>query len=165
MSICLCPMTKELAREYFRGFVVDPALFLPKQEYRPFIYTESKADAAVVRNLSLGRIHLAIMLDGKPIGEVILKKIDRRKKHCTMGISLQSDDVKNRGYGTEAEILALRYAFTQMEMETVFADSVMKNARSQHVLEKVGFIETHRDDSFIYYRCDRDRWMKPVICK
>ena len=82
-----------------------------------------------------------------------------------MGISLRSDDVKNRGYGTEAEIQALRYAFVQMGMETVFADSVINNVRSQHVLEKVGFIETHRDDSFIYYRCDRNSWTEPVICR
>lgn len=165
MNICLCPMSKALAREYFREFIVDPALFLPGQEYRPYIYTEAKADATVDRQLSLGRIHLAIMLDGKPIGEIILKQIDYRNKHCTMGISLRSDDVKNRGIGTEAEIQTLRYAFTQMEMETVFADSVLKNTRSQHVLEKVGFIETHRDDSFIYYRCDRDCWKDPAIRK
>ena len=165
MNICLCPMTKELARKYFRGFIVDPVLFLPGQEYRSYVYTEGKADAAVDRHLRLGRIYLAVMRGNEPIGEIVLKNIDSEKHHCTMGISLRSDDVKNRGYGTEAEIQALRYAFVQMGMETVFADSVINNVRSQHVLEKVGFIETHRDDSFIYYRCDRNSWTEPVICR
>ena len=158
MSICLHPMTKALARRYFRGFVVDPALFMDGQEYRPYVYAQEKADATVDRHLSLGRVYLAIMLDLEPIGEMILKNIDRDKMQCTLGISMRSDDVKNRGYGTEAEILALRYAFTELEMETVFADSLIKNTRSQHVLEKVGFIETHRDDAFVYYRCDRNIW-------
>ena len=165
MNICLCPMTKELAREYFRGFVVDPALFLPGQEYRPYVYTEEKADAAVDRHLSLGRVYLAVMRDREPIGEIVLKNIDSEKHHCTIGISLRSDDVKNRGYGTEAEIQALHYAFKQIGMETVFADSIIQNTRSQNVLEKVGFIESHRDDSFIYYRCDVDRWTDPKIRK
>ena len=50
------------------------------------------------------------------------------------------------------------YAFDEMKMDTVFADSVLKNTRSQHVLQKVGFSETHRDEHFVYYRCDRESW-------
>ena len=110
----------------------------------------------------MGRVYLAVMLDDEPIGEVILKNIDREQKHCTMGISLRSEEFKNQGYGTAAEILTLQYAFNQMDMETVFADAILKNTRSKHVLEKVGFSETHRDASFAYYRCDRNNWRDPT---
>ena len=55
-------------------------------------------------------------------------------------------------------ILMLKYAFNELGMKTVFADAIIKNTRSQHVLKKVGFLETHKDDTFIYYRCDRDNW-------
>ena len=72
-----------------------------------------------------------------------------------MGISLQHDGYKNKGYGTKAESLALNYAFAELGMETVFADALINNRRSQHVLEKVGFMKTHQDDSFQYYRCDK----------
>ncbi len=162
MNICLKPMTKDLARTYFRDFVLDPALMLDGQTYIPYIYSEEKADATVARQEQLGRIYLAIMLDDEPIGEIVLKKIDHEKKHCTLGISLQSDRYKGRGYGTEAELQVLRYAFRELEMDTVFADSVIGNLRSQHVLQKVGFIETHRDNHFVYYRCDRRNWSDPV---
>ena len=37
----------------------------------------------------------------------------------------------------------------------VNADAALKNTRSQHVLEKVGFQYTHEDDTFKYYRCER----------
>ena len=161
MNICLYKMTKELARLYFREFVADPALFMDNQEYRPYIYSEEKSDSTVERHQSMGRIYLAVMLNDIPIGEVILKKIDRNEKHCTLGISLRSDDVKNKGYGTQAEILTLRYAFNEMGMETVYADSIRKNTRSQHVLVKAGFCETHRDEDFVYYRCDKDQWTDP----
>ena len=85
------------------------------------------------------------MLDGNPIGEVILKHID----------------VKNKGYGTQAEILSLRYAFEEMHLDIVYADVFRKNKQSQHVLTKVGFTETHRDDTFIYYQCKIAAWSMP----
>ena len=101
---------------------------------------------------------MAVILDGKAIGEVILKKVDYEHKSCVLGIHLQNDSVKNKGYGTQAEILTLRYVFNVLKLETVFADAIHKNRRSQHVLTKAGFLETHRDETFIYYRCDRANW-------
>ena len=155
MNICLAEMNKALAHEYFKDFIVDPALFMDDQEFRPYIYQPAKVDERLARYSELGHVYLAVLLDNRPIGEIIFKNIDYISKRCTMGISMQCDDFKNRGYGTMAEMLALQYAFQEMNMETVFADSIIKNKRSQHVLRKVGFVETHQDDSFIYYRCDK----------
>ena len=73
---------------------------------------------------------------------------------------MQNDSFKNRCYGTQAEILTLEYAFTVLEMETVFADAIHKDKRSQHVLEKVGFLKTGSDDQFVYYRCDKEVWYR-----
>ena len=80
-----------------------------------------------------------------------------------MGIHLQNDAVKEKGYGTQAERLILQYAFNELGMVAVNADAVLKNTRSQHVLEKVGFCYTHEDDTFKYYRCEAnkaERWQK-----
>ena len=63
--------------------------------------------------------------------------------------------IYDQGFGTQAEILALEYAFQNLKMEIVYADALLNNHRSQHVLMKAGFRETHRDDAFVYYRCDR----------
>lgn len=156
-------MTKELARQYFRYFELDPALFIDMNKFQPYVYSEEKSDATVERYQQLGRVYLALMLDDEPIGEVILKHIDQEKKHCTLGISMRSDEYKNKGYGTKAEILTLDYAFNKLGMETVFADALTKNYRSRHVLKKVGFIETHQDDIFHYYRCDKVSWKAPNL--
>ena len=158
MNIRLCEMSKELARRYYKGFEMDPDLFKDMEKFRPYIYNDEKCDDTVTRYRQMGRVFLAIMRDDEPIGEVILKNIDTDQKCCTMGIHLQNDSVKNKGYGTQAEILAIRYAFEVMKLNTVYADAIHKNKRSQHVLNKVGFLETHQDDTFIYYRCDKDRW-------
>ena len=72
---------------------------------------------------------------------------------------MQNDNLKNKGYGTQAEKQAIEYAFQELGLHTVYADVIHKNKRSQHVLTKVGFRETHRDDAFIYYRCDRCDWV------
>lgn len=163
MNIRLCKMTKELARQYYKLFEMDPDMFMDMSKFQPYIYSEERCDATVERYQQLGRVYLAVMLDKEPIGEVILKNIDKEKKHCTLGIHMRNDSVKNKGYGTQAEILALQYAFHELGMVTVFADAILKNARSQHVLKKVGFIETHQDETFHYYRCDKANWKAPKL--
>ena len=154
-SITLTAMTRELARMYYREFVLDYDLFEDKTKYQPFQYSEDFSDKRVERYAQMGRIFMAVMLDEKPIGEIVLKNIDYNRKCCILGISMINDTYKNRGYGTAAELQILKYAFEELQMETVFADTLIGNLRSQHVLEKVGFIRTHQDEHFVYYRCDR----------
>lgn len=88
-----------------------------------------------------------------PVGEVILKNIDPNQRCCTLGIHPRNDSVKNKGYGTAAEILALQYAFRELQCETVYAEAIHKHLRSQHVLEKVASVKTHEDARSVYYRC------------
>lgn len=161
MNIRLCKMTKDLCRRYHEEFAFDPDMFIDKSRFTTYIYDPEKADMHWQRQQDLGRVHLAVMLAQDPIGEIVLKNIDHKKKVCTMGIHLINDSVKNKGYGTLAEILTLQYVFNDLGMETVFADAILKNTRSQHVLEKVGFQETHADDTFHYYRCDKGSWKGP----
>lgn len=67
-------------------------------------------------------------------------------------------EYKNKGYGTQAEILMMQYAVSKLGLKTIYADAVLKNQRSQHVLKKVGFVETHCDDRFCYFKCDLEEW-------
>lgn len=165
MNIRLCKMTKDLNRQYFSKFEHDPDIFMDPRRFTAYSYSQEAADAYWLRQQSMGRIHLAITLNEDAIGEVILKNIDRSKKCCTMGIHMQNDAVKNQGYGTTAERLVIEYAFNELGMETVNADALKKNIRSQHVLRKAGFQEIRQDDTFYYYRCDKDHWLaqkKPI---
>ncbi len=104
---------------------------------------------------------MAIMLDERPIGEVILKNINMAKWHRTLGIHLQNDSIKNKGYGMRSEILALQFAFNELNMEVLYADAIKKNKRSQHVLSKAGFQETNADNDYIYCRCNKSAWKPP----
>lgn len=156
MDVGLCKMTKQLMRQFLNGFTNDQELFEDMSQFSEYCYSEATADARWQRQRKLGRIHLAVMLNGNPIGEVILKNIQNNT--ATLSIHMKNNSVKNRGFGTQAEILTLDYAFGALKIQTVFADAIHKNKRSQHVLEKVGFHKTHCDDHFVYYRCDRATW-------
>ena len=157
-NIRLCEMSKLLNRTYFRKFVYDPDVFEDMSKFRPYCYNRSCCDAYWQRQRDLDRVHLAVIRGFVPIGEVILKNIDRDQRCCTLGIHLRNDSVKNKGYGTAAEILALGYAFEKLQCEVVYADAILKNTRSQHVLEKVGFRKIDQDERFVYYKCEKALW-------
>lgn len=157
----LIEMTKQLARRFFNGFENDPDVYEDADRFTAYQYSAGAADAYWERQQRLGRIHLAVMQDDQPIGEIILKNLDHDNGCCTLSIHLKNDSVKNQGYGTRAEILALEFVFNKLEMETVYADALTKNVRSRHVLEKVGFLEIRRGDVYCYYKCSRVDWLRP----
>ena len=162
MSIELQPMTRERMHEMYRGFSMDPAIFADMELYeknKNYHYNPEKVDFLFnMRNEEEGSVCFAIMLDGKVIGEVGLRHMDPATKECELSIHMQNDEVKNKGYGTEAERLAVRKAFEEYGMEHVFADSLVKNTRSQHVLEKVGFRYCSEEEGFKNYRLERKDW-------
>ena len=162
-KIHLQPMDRMLLHEYYKGFVMDADIFMDMRNFREYTYAPERVDAYFDRLQSQkDRVDFLIMNDEKPIGEIALKHIDETARQCELSIHLQNDSVKNKGYGTQAERLILEYAFQTLGMTSVIADSVLKNKRSQHTLEKVGFQETGRDDTFVYYRLSQSDWSKLI---
>lgn len=158
MSIQLDTMTKETYRRMNQDFAYDPDLFMDMSNYHAYVYDSQASDDAFERHQRLGRIHLAVMLEDEPVGDIALKNIDHTDRSCSFGIHLKNDSYKNKGYGTQAEILMMQYAVSKLGLKTIYADAVLKNQRSQHVLKKVGFVETHCDDTFCYFKCDLKEW-------
>ncbi len=156
-EISLCIMTRALCHELYQGWENDPAIYRDMDLFAPYRYDAKAVDRYFDARQSPSRVLFAIMKDGKPIGELQLKQIDPERKACTLSIHMQKDAVKGHGYGTCAERLALEYAFEVLGMAAVNADTVLKNTRSQHVLEKVGFQYVKEADGFKYYRFVRDR--------
>ena len=154
-EISLCIMTRELCHELYRDWQNDPAIYMDMDKFETYHYNEAVVDRYFDSKQSPSRVLFAIMKDSKPIGELQLKQIDRERKECTLSIHLQNDSVKGHGYGTAAEKLALKYAFDTLGMNSVNADTVIKNTRSQHVLEKIGFKYIEEKGDFKYYRFDR----------
>ena len=149
--VSLKPMTRQMCHVFYQNFHNDPAI----GHYYEYVYTPEIADHYFDNNSVADRKLFAIMVGDQIVGECKLKNIDWQKRECSMGIHLQNDTVKGKGYGTKAEQLLLQYAFEELGMVAVNADAALNNTRSQHVLEKVGFCYSHEDDSFKYYRCEQ----------
>ena len=154
-EISLCIMTRELCHELYKGWENDPAIYMDTERFTVYQYDENSVDRYFESKQNPYRVIFAIMKDSKPIGELQLKQIDWENKECTLSIHMQNDTVKGHGYGTCAERLALQYAFDTLGMAAVNADTIIKNTRSQHVLEKIGFHYVREKDGFRYYRCVR----------
>lgn len=155
-EVTLTPRTRELYHEFYRNFVQDEALFADMSLYKPHAYDAQWVDARFDRHAAdVTRRCLCVMLGGKVIGDIVLHGIDMEKRTCELGICMVNDSYKNKGYGTEAEKLAVRYALDELGMDTVTAEVIHKNTRSQHVLEKAGFKFTHEDDGRRYYSTNK----------
>ena len=119
-------------------------------------------DQYIQRQRDQNRKCFAVMVGTEMAGEVILKNIEPGKC-ATLGICMKNDQYKNRGFGTQAERLAIDYVFRELDIPVLYADSLLTNTRSQHVLEKVGFRLLRVEGDFKYYRIEREE--EPRISK
>ena len=154
-AISLCLMTRALCHRFFREHESDPAVCADESRFQPYVYSEEAADRYYERKQVPGRLELVAMMDGRTIGHVQLKNIDEEKRECEFGFHMQNDSVKGLGYGTQIARLALEYAFANLDMDAVYACTIPRNTRSQHVLEKVGFRYIDEKDGFRYFRYER----------
>ena len=144
-QISLQIMTRELCHDLYKGWTNDASIYMDMKLFKPYTYNEDAVNRYFESKQDVSRVVFAIMLDAEVIGELQLKQIDRDRKECTL----------SKGYGTQAEKLAIKYAFEKLGMLAVNADAVLKNTRSQHVLEKVGFRFVKEEGIFRYYRVEQ----------
>lgn len=152
-EITLLPYNKERVHEFYKEYVPDAMIFSKDSDIRPYVYSEAFVNRYYeVKVLDDTRRYFAICLDNKTIGEIQIKYIDFDNKSGTLSIILSNDNVKGYGYGTQAERLIIDYAFNKLGLLTLYADAVLRNKRSQRILEKLGFVYTHEDDMLRYYK-------------
>ena len=159
-QITLQIMTLPLCHTLFRGWENDPAIYDDPSLFKPYRYDPDWVDRYYAAKQRPDRIVTAIMRDGQPIGELQFKQIDRGTGTCVLSIHMQNDKVKGKGYGTQATRLALDYAFHVLGLQSVHADCIRKNTRSQHILEKTGFQWVKDEGIFRFYRIDRNEKRK-----
>ena len=137
--------------QYWRDFVPDAIA-----EPYPYRYNERQCDKmfehAVERASWYPALGVFLKETGEPIGIVQLKRVIPKKHQdgfptgykfgaaqCELGLTLQNDSRKNKGYGSEAVGLIFPYAFERYDLERIYADTFGTNKRMQHLLPKWGF--------------------------
>jgi diamine N-acetyltransferase len=74
---------------------------------------------------------------GEPIGVITL--YDFRNEGCELGIKIGPEDLRGKGYASEAVELLIGYAFDTLGLETVRGSTLVHNHRMRRVFEKNGF--------------------------
>lgn len=106
--------------------------------------------------------------DGREIGSVYFRDIDRENKTAEYGIFIGEEDCIGCGYGSQTARLALEYAFGTMKLEKVFLRFLADNIGARRSYEHAGFrlIEDRLEKVFLnqgecqvlFMEIDRHAW-------
>jgi len=134
--VSLRTMTREEYHAFFRMYEADPMM-----DPRPYRYQFTHVDKSYDYDLTRQDWYpqFGIFLHDDPVGILSLKRIDKEKARCEIGLILAHDGYKNRGIGTAALLQGIALARESYGVRRIFADTMGCNARMQHVLEKLGF--------------------------
>ena len=85
--------------------------------------------------------------DGRPIGSVYFRDIDRGEGTAEYGIFIGERDAVGCGYGTEAARMALEYAFAKLHLRKIFLRFLEDNIGARKSYEHAGFRMTERTET------------------
>lgn len=136
MNVELKPFSREEYHAFYQNYEADPMM-----DPLPYRYQYTHVDRSFDYDQTRREWYptFGIFADGKAVGILSLKRIDREKKRCEIGLVLMNDSVKNKGYGTQAMRLGMKLAVEQYGVNAVWADTMGCNTRMQHILEKLSF--------------------------
>ena len=111
--------------------------------------------------------------DGREIGSVYFRDIDREHKTAEYGIFIGEEDAIGCGYGTQTARLALEHAFDTMGLEKVFLRFLEENTGARISYEHAGFrlIENKAENvslrqgerRVLFMEIDRNTWKSVKI--
>ncbi len=88
--------------------------------------------------------------DGTLIGNIGLHQIDMRNRTATTGSMIMQEAHRGQGYGTEAKMLLLAYAFLELDLFKVCSQVIGFNTRSARYSAKCGYVEEGRLRSHLF---------------
>ena len=155
--------------DLFRNWINDPENNRYLGMTEPVSLQQQTAWYESTQQHNPDHIHVAICtLEGTLIGNMGLR-IDRTKQSATTGTLIGSRDHQGQGYGTDAKMLLLEYAFNWIGLRKVTSQILDYNRRSKRYAEKCGYRhmatieqEHFRNGAWIdeqLYVVFRDEWL------
>lgn len=139
-KVLLCPIEKKDLK-LFQKWINDleVTMFLTRA---PFVFTfEDELEWFKDREKRKNDLHLAIVdkKKGNAIGLTSLHNINNAYRTADFGIMIGDKRYWSKGYGTEATILMLDFAFNVLNVNNIMLGIYDFNKRAQRVYTKVGF--------------------------
>lgn len=148
--------TKQLPKVHIRELTIDDTedrykwcldeevtkhLNMP-DKYPPFSREETQTWIEMCINKTNGYEQKAIMTEeGKHIGWVDLKNIDKLNKHAELGIAIGDKSYWGKGYGLSAMNEMLQWGFNQLELNKIWLRVEIDNEKAIKSYKKMGFVE------------------------
>jgi RimJ/RimL family protein N-acetyltransferase len=85
------------------------------------------------------------------IGTIGLHSINPASRSAVMGIVIGEVEAQNRGHGTEAVRLIVRYGFMELNLNRIQLDVLAINERAMHVYRKAGFVVEGRMRQAVFH--------------
>lgn len=136
-SVILRTMTQKEMRALWRKFVPE--------NNTTYVYDEERTDALYEQSIEREEWNPSVGIFTKTdeiIGELTFGRIVYSEKRCDLSIFLANETYRNKGYGSEAIMLAKAYAKDKLGLKRIYADVSDKNVRMCAVLKKCGFQHT-----------------------
>lgn len=91
------------------------------------------------RSRDVLRCTVALKVDGKAIGTIILSEIDQKNATGHIHIKMSKDGGRGKGYGTDAVNTLVSYAFDELRLNCIYANILAYNEASIKLFERCGF--------------------------
>ena len=85
-----------------------------------------------------------------PVGIMNLTEIDWKNRRAAIGAKLAADKNRSKGYGTDAAMAIMRYAFDELGFHRLEATRLAMDKVSARTLAKCGFVEEGVKRDYIY---------------
>ena len=150
-NIYLSTLEKEHCQKLWCDFEYD---FTTKTERLNLGHSVEKADQwfdEIQKLQGNKNVRLGIFqMNNTVIGDVALQDIDWENGSCSIGMGIAKIENRNKGYGKEAVHLILNYAFYQLGLERITANTLDINISAQHSLERTGFVLEGKERKAVY---------------
>lgn len=137
LNVTLCVVSPEMAPLLTR-WINDPEIRLCLSHFFPMM-EEGERDWILSLKNNKGNAVFVIVVDGKPIGMMGLHSIDHIHGTAITGAFIGEREYQDRGYGTEAKMLLLNYAFNTLNLRKISSRVYAFNTRSIRYSEKCGY--------------------------
>lgn len=130
--------------EYWRLLAAEPAMPYTKKQINQFVEKELLGDRP-----DMFFFMIRLLTDGRLLGETGLDEVHWKHGESFVGISIGEREFWDKGYGTDAMRVLLRYAFSELNLHQVSLTVFEYNPRAIRSYEKAGFKVEGRERKFL----------------
>lgn len=141
--VVLRPLMKEDVPLLLR-WINDPDITQYLNAYLPMMEADENEWFENLHKRKDHNLVCMMVVDEKPIGTMGIHGIDWKNRTAGTGALIGEKDYWGKGYGTEAKMLLLNYAFNTLNLRKICSTVLAFNKRSHAYLLKCGYAEEGR---------------------